>query len=284
MLDMENPQNSTNIVDISGGLNHPDLTFYRTLRRPLDHFAERIFVAEGENVVRRLLATNLRIRSLLVTPEWLLQIQNEPRASDPSIIFYRAPKELLAEIVGFNLHQGIMAVVEMPTDPVLEDVLDSVGSTGLIVALDGLVSAENIGVIVRNCAGLGVDLLLAGETSGSPYLRRAVRNSMGTIFSLPVIHIPNLSSCLAMLHTQRGFDVLAADPLGAQSLFETNLTGNVCVVVGNEGNGLSPGVLAVCNRHVSIPMARETDSLNVANATAVILSEALRQRHYAKPR
>ena len=277
---MQNSSKIAQIVDIRDTLDRPDVAIYRTLRRPVDHLLQRIFVGEGWNVVSRLLKSSLRIRSLLVTPEWYERVKTAPRLQDESVMIYRAPLALVEEIVGFNLHQGIMAVAEMPADPVLVDVLAAIGSTGLIVALDGLVSAENVGVVVRNCAGLGADLILAGETAGSPYLRRAVRNSMGTVFSMPVIHLPSLAACLTVLRNEHGYDILAADPLGSQTLYATDLTGKVCVVVGNEGKGLSPDVLPLCNLHVSIPMAKETDSLNVANATAVILSEALRQRKY----
>ena len=165
---------------------------YRTLRRPLEHIQKGIFVAEGEKVVRRLLDSPLKVVSLLLTPEWLDRYETSGKLSGTHDIFI-APKELLETIVGYNLHQGIMAVGKVPPDPTLERVIASHDGRKLFAAIDGLVNAENVGVVVRNCAAFGVDAVIAGETSSSPYLRRAVRNSMGTVFTLPILHVGNLA-------------------------------------------------------------------------------------------
>ena len=148
----------------------------------------------------------------------------------------------------------------------------------LLAALDGLVSAENVGVIVRNCAAFGVDALLVGETSSSPYLRRAVRNSMGTVFSLPICHVNDLADALTTLKDSYGTRIVAAHPHERSTIHTTPLTGNMCIVLGNEGDGLSPNILDVCTDRVAIPMMNGTDSLNVGSASAVFLYEARRQR------
>ena len=164
-------------------LGAPELEPYRTLRRPLQHIRQGIFVAEGEKVVRRLLDSNLAVVSFLMTEEWYEKLLTgsplssrpaPPNIADASI--YVAGKKLLESIVGFNLHQGIMAVAKMPESRSLDETLHNAGRPYLLVALDGLVSAENVGVVVRNCAAFGVDAVMSGETSSSPYLRRAVRN------------------------------------------------------------------------------------------------------------
>ncbi|TLY28322.1 MAG: hypothetical protein E6K56_10090, partial [Ignavibacteria bacterium] len=142
-------------------------------------------------VVRRLLDSNLPVISLLLTEEWYEKLlagsplpsrPMPPNIADASI--FVAGKKLLESIVGFNLHQGIMAVAKMPADRSLEETLHNTSRPYLLVALDGLVSAENVGVVARNCAAFGVDAVISGETSSSPYLRRAVRNSMGAVFHL----------------------------------------------------------------------------------------------------
>lgn len=257
---------------------------YRTLRRQESHLREGIFVAEGEKVVRRLLASGMRIRSMLLTPEWKEALFGEGPVAAPDATFipgasvFVAPRRLLEAIVGFSLHQGLMAVAETPREMSEEEVTAAVGASSIFVALDDLVNAENVGLVVRNCAAFGVDTLICGETSSSPYLRRAVRASMGTVFGLPVHPSPDLAATLRTLAARAGMAAVAADPSATESLHDADLSGPLCLVLGHEGTGIRPGVLAACGRRISIPMWRGTDSLNVSSACAVFLAEARRQR------
>src|SRR5208283_2719669 len=131
-------------------LDNPDLHPYRTLRRPMDHLKEGIFVAEGAKVVRRLLDSDLTITSFLMTKEWyneLLPGEEIPphrRNNKEQPTIYLAGKELVESIVGYNLHQGIMAIAKLPPQRSLEEILTTIAKPFLIVALDGLVNAENV--------------------------------------------------------------------------------------------------------------------------------------------
>jgi tRNA G18 (ribose-2'-O)-methylase SpoU len=252
-----------------------ELEPYRTLRRPEDHWRRRIFVAEGEKVVRRLMQSGLSIISFLMTPQWKQQIFPDNSAAVP---VYVASKDLLETIVGFPLHQGIMAVAKMPEERSLEE-LFNVRKEPLIVALDGVVNAENVGVAVRNCAAFGADAILIDQTSSSPWLRRAVRNSMGGIFQIESFHVPDLAQQLAELKQKYGIRIVAAHPAGNAQIHSVDLKRGVLMVFGNEGHGLSERILKEADYSVSIPMSNNTDSLNVASAIAVFLYEAARQRN-----
>jgi tRNA G18 (ribose-2'-O)-methylase SpoU len=266
-------------------LDYPELAPYRTMRQPVDHLRRGIFVAEGEKVVLRLMKSALTIESMLLTPEWHERLfRDAPHTGEIAFTVFVAAKELLEEIVGFHLHQGIMAVGRVPASPPLSAWASTLGAKGLLVALDGLVNSENVGVIVRNAAGFGVDAVLSGETSSSPYLRRAVRNSMGAVFSIPVFGSEALPGSLRLLHDEHAFEIIGADPGGGESLYDARCGGRVCLVLGNEGNGLSERVLASCTRRIAIPMQNGTDSLNVANASAVFLYELSRPRSERIPR
>jgi tRNA G18 (ribose-2'-O)-methylase SpoU len=265
-----------NIIRIKN-LEDSALQPYRTMRRPVEHEKSGIFVAEGEKVVRRLVASSLDIVSALMTDEWLEQYQPLLWGRH-GIPVYVAAKKLLESIVGFELHQGIMAVGKIPKQQTLVDVLKSAPRPYFFAAVDGLTNSENLGVLVRNCAAFGVQALFVGETSSSPYLRRAVRNSMGAVFSLPVIPCTNMVVQLRELRSTNDMRVIAAHPTGDGRLAQTNLTGNLCFVFGSEGSGVSKEVLDACTSRISIPMQRGVDSLNVASASAAFLFEAVRQR------
>jgi tRNA G18 (ribose-2'-O)-methylase SpoU len=268
-------------IERISSIDRPDLAVYRTLKRPDEHARMGLFVAEGEKVVRRLIDSGIEVISMLLTPEWLQRLQESGHLTpERSVRIYVAESDRLREIVGFNLHQGIMAIGRIPPDPGV----DAIPARHFLVALDGLRTSENVGVIVRNCAAFGVDAILAGENSCSPYLRRAVRNSMGAVFKIPIHPVVNLAETLRRLQALYKTKVIAADPHGASNLYDHRLEGNICVVLGNEDYGISAEVSAVADLQVRIPMNRETDSLNVGCASAVFLYETACSRQKSSPR
>jgi len=258
-------------------LDLPDLQPYRTMRRQMEQRQQGIFVAEGEKVVRRLLESSLAVVSVLLPEKWALDLTPllEKR---PETKVYVAEKSLLEKLTGFSMYQGLLAIGKVPAQPSLEEVLKNGARPRLLVAVDGLTSAENLGALVRNCAAFDVQGLITGETCTSPFLRRAVRASMGTIFHLQVIETQNLVGTLSHLRSQ-GIRCVAAHPhVTGKELAQAHLQSDCCLVFGSEGYGLAAETLAVCDESVAIPMAPGVDSLNVGSSAAVFLYEASRQR------
>ena len=135
-----------------------------------------------------------------------------------------------------------------------------------------------MGALVRNCAAFRVSALILGETCISPFLRRAVRSSMGTIFQLPICEPASLERALSTLRG-RNFHMVAAHPhTQEKTIWQADFTGDCCIVFGSEGYGISAAIREICHESVAVPMAGGVDSLNVAGAAAVFLSEAARQR------
>ena len=273
-------KNLTLVVKHITSINEPELEAYRTLKRPLLHQQQGFFVAEGEKVVRRLIESSLHITSLLLTEEWCRQYHDALQKRPELVVAYVAEKKLLEEIVGFQLHKGVMAVAVIPKSESIEIILSRSTRPFCLVAVDGIMNAENLGVIVRNCASFGVDALLVGETSCDPYLRRVVRNSMGTIFSLPVVRLQNIVEDLGQLRNSFNIRLIAADPNARNAdLAHTDLSRDCCVVFGSEGDGISAKVREICDAASAIPMNRGVDSINVSSASAVFLYELMRQRN-----
>ncbi len=255
------------------------LEYYSTLRRPLEHYEKGIFVIEGDKVVKRFFESQLELVSVLLTEGMFEAYRESIEKRNEAVIVYIAKKELLMHIVGFKYHQGIMAVGRVPQLLSVKNLMDLSTEPLLIVALDRLESAENTGVLVRNCAACGVNGLLVGETSADPYLRRAVRNSMGTVFRVPVIKCQSLKESLLYLRQKYKFQVLAAHPrIDSVALNKSDLTKNTVLVFGNEGEGISQSIIDVSDYSITIPMSSGIDSFNVACASAIMLYEANRQR------
>ena len=260
----------------------PRLRPYRNMKRQEDQAEEEIFIAEGEKVTRRLLESPLRVLSVVLPPKWVEPYRPllEKRGNDAPV--FTAEKDVLEKMTGFTFYQGVMAVGRIPPPLPVEQVLASAPRPLLLAAVDGLSNAENMGVLVRNAAAFGAQALITGETCCPPYLRRAVRSSMGTIFKMPVVYATGLAPMLRRLRSA-GIRCIAAHPhTDRRTVFEADFTGDCCVVFGSEGLGLSPEVRDACDEAVLVPMHNDVDSLNVGSASAVFLFEAARQRRSAR--
>jgi tRNA G18 (ribose-2'-O)-methylase SpoU len=268
----------TSIIDIDSA-EEPGLEPYRTLRAMVEHKRQGIFVVEGSKVVQRFLESDLTVYSVLLSDEWLVTFRGNLECHPDPIIVFRASETMLAAIVGYRFHRGIMAVGRVPQSASIDSVCTNSSAPRLFVALDGLTSAENTGVVVRNCAACGAGAVIVGEASADPYLRRAVRNSMGTVFRLPIVRTENLAAELNRLRDEYGFTIVAAHPRpNSIPLPDIDLTKDVCIILGHEDSGVSEKILGTCTIAVTIPMVKGIDSFNVACASSIMLYEALRQR------
>lgn len=261
-------------------LELPELQPYRTLRRQAEHRAQRIFVAEGEKTLRRLLETSVVLVSVLLTPEWLQVFEPLLKNREEEIHVYVAEKSVVETLTGYTMFQGLLAVAKIPTPPTLDEILERSPKPNLFVATDAVQNAENLGTLVRNCAAFSVQALFVSQSSSSPFLRRAVRSSMGGIFKIPVLEELDLVKTLQELR-RRKIQCIAAHPhVSGKILPEANFKKDCCIVFGNEACGISKEVLEICDEAMAIPMPASVDSMNVSNAGAVFLYEAQRQRGF----
>jgi len=283
-------------------LDLPELAPYRTMRRSAAHELEKIFVAEGMKVVRRLLESDFPVISVLFPQRWLAEYEPliKRRPEKEISVYVASEKEMIEKLTGYSLFQGVLAVGRIPDSVPFDNLIAASARPRLLVAIDELSNAENIGALVRNCVAFGVQGLIVGETSSSPFLRRSVRNSMGTIFQLPVLELRKSNGLenakeydlsgtrpiqqLVLAETLRrlsgqGIRCIAAHPHeSGRTITQADFTKDCCIVFGSEGDGISPEVLAACDEAVAIPMPATVDSLNVGAAAAVFLYEAARQR------
>jgi len=259
-------------------LDAPELAPYRTMRRQAEHRRQGIFVAEGEKVVRRLLGSGWRILSMLMEERWIAPLEEQIAVRREAFPVYLAPRAALSALAGYPLFQGVLAVGRVPPPSALSDLLARAARPRLFVAADGVTHAENMGAILRSSAAFGAQTLISGETSCSPWLRRAVRGSMGAVFRLPVFETASLAETLDDLRSADIRCVAAHPRPEAAAVWNCDFRRDICVVFGNEGSGISAPALARCDVVAQIPMAPHVDSLNVASSVAAFLYEIGRQR------
>ena len=186
--------------------------------------------------------------------------------------------EVMEKLAGTVSPQGILALVRMPEFG--EEELFA-GEAPLLVILDNVRDPGNLGTILRTAEAAGADGVIATGGTADWYAPKVVRSTMGSIFRMPHIVVRDLPSYADTLHRQ-GVALYAA-VLDEESVVydKARLTGAAGLVVGNEGAGLSPEAIRVCDHKMFIPMCGRTESLNAGVAAGILLFEAARQRRYA---
>jgi tRNA G18 (ribose-2'-O)-methylase SpoU len=225
-----------------------------------------LFIAEGARVIERALATGYRLRSVVMTPLWLERTAPSLAGSDATV--YVAPEPVLHALTGFHVHRGALASVHRRPLPDLDTLL---AGTRRIALVENLVNHTNLGAIFRSAAALGIEAVIVSPSSADPLYRRSVRVSMGAVFTLPYARATSWPGDIQRVRSA-GFTVAALTPASdAVSLDDVafSLTDRLAVLIGTEGDGLSPEAVDAADLAVRIPMSPGVDSLNVAAAASV---------------
>ncbi|HMG71674.1 MAG TPA: RNA methyltransferase [Gemmatimonadaceae bacterium] len=246
------------------------LTLARDLRRRKAREKYSLFVAEGVRSVEELLRSNLSVRGALVAP----QLLDAPRGQALRKTLEESGMEV-TEISEKDFRsaaetespQGVIAIGEVPQRSL--DTLDVAGGCRLIV-LDGVQDPGNAGTIVRTAAALGATATIALGGTVDLWNPKVIRSSMGAQFQHFAFHA-GADDLLAFLERKR-IDLWATDVSGS-ALEKSGAPLRLAIAVGNEGSGLSPAIRAKAQRTVSLPIAGNVESLNVAVATGIILYE-----------
>lgn len=257
-------------------LADPRVGHYRNLKdRDLDR-AGQFFIAEGEHLTRRLLASDFTAESVFITEKHLGEI--EPLVP-PGTPLYVTGADVMNGVLGIKFHSGVIACGRRKPWKPLDEMLGGDRKALTLVICPDINNVENIGSLIRLSAGFGVDLMMLGERCHDPWWRQSVRVSMGTIFTLPIYRSPRLFDDMVRLKSHFGIETIAAvlDD-SAEPLSAAHRGDKVGLVFGSEPHGLDRQTLALCDRRVTIPMKLGTDSLNVAVAAGIFLYHFTQER------
>ncbi|HEX6405010.1 MAG TPA: RNA methyltransferase [Pseudonocardiaceae bacterium] len=192
----------------------------------------------------------------------------------------RASAHRVKVLAGNGRHdQGVLADVVAPRMRSLDTALKVLGSPAAVLVLDAITNPANVGMILRNATAAGFDGVVLPRRGVPAIDPLVIKASAGVAFHAPVLRTATAERGCATLRAA-GFAVLglSASAPGARSLFGDPPPPRVAYVLGNESAGVSPGVAAQLTGWVSIPMAGDVESLNVASAAAVVCFEWARRR------
>lgn len=188
------------------------------------------------------------------------------------------PKDRLDQVTRKN-HQGVLGWLSHIEYQRIEDVFPTIydrGETPLLVVLDGITDVRNMGAIARSAEALGVHALLLPHKKTAQINAEALKTAAGAFSTLPVCRTPSLGNAVDFL-LLNGVQVVAADLSGQTSLQALDWTLPTALIMGSEDEGVRPHLLRKATAF-RIPMAGQTDSLNVSVATGICLYECHRQR------
>lgn len=264
------------IVEISD-LSAPELDIYARLTqaqlRRRREPEQGLFIAESRKVIAHALDAGYEPVSLLMERRQLEGSARELLARCGEVPVYTAPRQTLEQLTGYALTRGVLCAMRRPA---LKSVEQVCAAARRLAVLEDIADPTNVGAIFRSAAALGMDAVLVTPSCCDPLHRRAVRVSMGTVFQVPWTWIGDSPADWPQAGLERlrglGFHTAAlalredALPIDDPRLAAWD---RLALVLGSEGDGLSPDTVARCGCCVRIPMAHGVDSLNVAAAGAV---------------
>lgn len=198
----------------------PRLALYRGVADPELLAREGRFVAEGRLVVRRLLASSrFDAESVLVTAAAFAEMADVLEPAGERLPVYVASRDLLVHVAGFNIHRGCLALGRRPAPADVAALLPPESEPALVVVLEALANADNVGGVFRNAHAFGASAVLLDGATCDPLYRKAIRTSMGASLAVPFARVTDWPRGLQALRSQ-GFKVVALTPRGDVDIAE----------------------------------------------------------------
>jgi tRNA G18 (ribose-2'-O)-methylase SpoU len=233
-----------------------------------------LFAAEGRLVVRRVVEDpRFAVESLLVNEASLRDLAPALDRLDPAVPVLVCRTADFEPLTGFDLHRGCLALVRRPEPMPLASLI---APATLIVVLEGVTNADNVGGVFRNAAAFGAGGVLLSPTTCDPLYRKAIRTSMGAALQVPFARASDDEWPAALVRLRAaGFLLVALTPREPSESLDAFAArprpSRVALVIGAEGAGLSRDVEAAADHRVRIPISRRVDSLNLAVASGIAL-------------
>jgi 23S rRNA (guanosine2251-2'-O)-methyltransferase len=189
------------------------------------------------------------------------------------------PVEKLNKITRGN-HQGVIAFLSAIEYQSIFDIVPTIFEAGrnpFVVILDKITDVRNIGAIARSAECAGVDAIVLPLKGGAQLNDDAVKSSCGALLKLPLCRHSNLVEVINFLK-ESGIEIVGVYERAEKNYFNKEFTQPLCIILGNEYEGIAWDYLRECNDSIKIPMVGTIDSLNVSVATGIVLFEVVKQR------
>ncbi len=257
-------------------MSNPIIKEVRSLSNKKGRIAAQAILLEGYRLVRDALDSGAEIRYFIISDSFFQK--DELLLSDMSNIkVVQVPDEVFSRISETQSPQGIMAVAELPVC----DKKDIINRVKRVIVLENLQDPGNLGTIIRSADACGFDAVILSKDSADPYNPKVIRSTMGSLFHIPVIITEDFNGLLNELRS-KGMLLIAAHTRDSLPCWQADMSGELAIIIGNEGNGLSDNILELADMTVMIPMTGKAESLNASAAASMLIYECMRQREINK--
>lgn len=226
----------------------------------------REYLLEGVKPVRDAIASGTLIKYIF--------LEEGGRVPDISlekgVIMLR--RELFRNLSATEHSQGVIAVAEQKQYE-LKELLKQSETGGNVVVLDRLQDPGNIGTIIRTAEAAGYDAVITTSGTADVYAPKVVRAAAGSLFRMPILQSADEQTVIDALR-EAGRDIVVTSLDTEQSYWDADLTENIALVIGNEGQGVSRGFLKSSQIKIKIPMEGEIESLNAAVAAGILMYQS----------
>lgn len=238
---------------------------------------------EGKNAVAEALQADIKINKLLIinksSDEFVQKVV--VAAKQKGIAVYFVAKDVLDKESLTSRHQGLIGFIDDFKYTELDDILQKVAARGqdaFFLILDGIEDPHNLGSIIRTAECAGVHGVIIPKNRACGVNETVVRTSAGSVNHIPVAQVTNINMAIKSLK-EKGIFCYAMEA-GGELIYQSNLKGNIALVVGSEGYGVSKLTKELCDQVISLPMFGKINSLNASVAAALGVYEALKQRKF----
>lgn len=236
-------------------------------------------IIEGKNAVSEALKGNVTIEKVMVQKDvqnkGIFQIVKECR--ERKITVHTVEKSALDRLSPSGRHQGVLAISTEFTYSEFDELLENKSEKGLlIILLDGIEDPHNLGAIIRVAECAGADGIVIPRRRSCGVTDTAVKVSSGASSYVKIAKVANINDAVRELK-ERGVTVFAAD-MDGESIYKTDLRGDVAFVIGGEGSGVHALTRKLCDGVVSLPQNGKVNSLNASVATGIVVYECVRQK------
>ena len=251
----------------------------RKLHRSKERKKQNLLLLEGNNLIVSSINIGYAISYLFCTVKWKERHQQLwQKIIKQKIAVNLISEEVLTSISTTVNPDGVLAIAQRQPKPI-----PKIENMTLGIIVERLQDPGNLGTIIRTSVATEVDALWLSQDCVDFDHPKVLRASVGEWFSLPIKTIPDLEQVILQAK-QNGIQIIATVPQSKQTYWDLDLTRPSLLLIGNEGNGLSPKIQSLADLQVKIPLANQVESLNAAIATSLILYEVTRQRNLKKPK
>jgi len=205
-------------------------------------------------------------------------------AKDLKLIIVEADRRKLDEMAENGNHQGVVLLTSDYKYASLNEILDSAESSErdpLVIVLDEITDPHNLGAIIRTAEACGAHGVVIPKRRSATVNHTVHKTSAGATTFMKVCKVTNIVQTIERLK-EEGYWVFGADGQASTEYTQNDYTGKVCLVIGNEGKGISQSVKKHCDNLSYIPMYGKTESLNASTSAAIYMYEVLRNRNAKK--